>query len=162
MKHLLIIVFLFGLFSSQSTQLYGQEDHAHEYPDVCHSSDLLNEAKELLHPDYTYDGFRFVKIKQKDKSQIKKLVFPLNSAVSFRYVFNRSELPKGSEINIYDWNEPTAEHLRFSSKDVDESKEMFIYEPDKDMTVTYIEITIPPAGDGSPYGCLFVLAGYKL
>jgi len=162
MRPLLIILFIIISYC-WPIRVSGQvDDYHHEYPEVCRSSKLLNEAKELLKPDYNYEGFRFLKVKLMEKSQVKKLGFPLNSAVSYRYVFNRSALPEGSEINIYDIDDPTPEHLRFSSKDIDENEDVFVFDPTEDMTMAYIELVVPAIVEEHGSGCLFIMAGHKM
>ena len=163
MRALPIIFFIIISYCWPSHVLGQDDDHHHAYPEVCRSSELLNAAKQYLKPDYNYDGFRFVKVKLKEKSYSKKLGFILNSAVAYRYVFNRSVLPEGSKINIYDLDDPTPEHLRFSSEDIEDTTDVFVYEPEKDMPMVYIEVVIPAiVNDEHGSGCLFIMAGYKM
>lgn len=165
MKQALLIVIFLGFSLSpqlgRSTSVNGSKSKSDAYPEICGTKGLIDQSREKLKPDYIYDGFRLIKVKLKDKPQVKTLIFPVNSEVDFKYVFNGTTLPEGTEIRIYNSKTPSEETLKFN-EEFDGDQDLLVFETTKDMWVALIEIKIPPASEEITSGCICILAGYKL
>lgn len=160
MKRAALLIILLA-FNCSYTSVNGSKSRADVYPEICSSGELIKLAKTELKPDYIYDGFKSIKIKLKDKAQVKRMLFPVNSSVEFKYVFSRSALPDGAEIRIYNSKTPSEKSLKFRSE-FDGDQDVLSFETTKDMWAALIELKIPAAEEGIDAGCVCVLAGYKL
>lgn len=160
MKRAFLIIIMFGV-SFSFTSVNGSKSKSDAFPEICGTKGLIDQSKEKLKPDFIYDGFKLIKVKLKDKAQVKQLLFPVNSAIDFRYVFNRTALPEGTKIKIYNSKTPSEETLKFS-EDFDGDKDLLVFETTDDMWAALIEINLPPASAEITSGCICILAGYKL
>ena len=111
MKKLFLIVILSVVYYSSSKFTYTKTVKADSYPEACKSKDLIKESKELLKPDFIYDGFTLIKVRLKETTQIKRIHMPLYHGINYRFVFNRTALPKGSEIKVYHGRVASKGHL---------------------------------------------------
>lgn len=130
-------------------------------PDTCPSSDLKDEIKPKLKPDYKYDSSKTTRIYLKGEKQVKEIEVPLFIGEKYKFVFNAKELPAGVKINIYNkkMGKKNRELLYSSETDKSSGKKLFEYEPDKSRTM-YINYDIPATEGGS--GCVVFLLGYKI
>jgi len=167
MKKLFLIIILSGFYYSASKSTYSKTAKADpiaigSYPEACSSKDLINETKEMLKPDFIYDGFKLIKVRLKDKPHTRQIIMPLYQEVKYKFVFNRGALPKGSAIKVYRGRSASADQLQFSSDDFDTDENLLVYEPVKDIGSLNIEFNIPAASEGAGPGCVCVVGGYKL
>lgn len=162
MKQVFLIVILLAFSFSHARISYSNTAKAKSKSATCPAKSLVNESKELLKPDFIYDGFKLIKTKLRDEPQIRGIVVPVSPEVEFRYIFNRSHLPEGSEINVYRGNRASADTRQFSSVDSEDSESILVYKPERDLGMMYIEFKIPARGKGPRSGCVCVLAGYRL
>jgi len=162
MKRLFLIVIFSVIYYSSSKLTYTNPSKADAFPEACSSKELINETKELLKPDFLYDGYKLIKVRLKETPQVKRIDMPLYQEVDYKFVFNRTALPKGSEIRVYHGRIASAAHLQFNSNDFDAGENLLVYVPAKDLNLLYIEFKIPAASEGVTSGCICTVAGYRL
>ena len=107
-------------------------------------------SSKITNIDYTY------------RTSVKEVQVPLFKGEKYKMVFNRQDLPKNVEVEIYDksWKEE-GRKLLYSSKDIDPNTEILSFEPkrSKDLFINYIA---PPAEGSKETGCIVFVLGYQL
>jgi hypothetical protein len=107
-------------------------------------------SSKITNIDYTY------------RTSVKELQVPLFKGEKYRMVFNRQDLPKNVEVEIYDksWKEDNR-NLLYSSKEIDQKTDILTFEPkrSKDLYINYI---VPPAEGSKETGCIVFVLGYEL
>jgi hypothetical protein len=128
---------------------------------VCPSTDLKNEIKPLLKPDYKYDSSKITRISAKGDSSLREVEVPLFIGEKYKFIFNTAQLQKDVIINVYNKKAGKGNReLLYSNKDqIDGKKSTFVWEPDKSRTM-YINYEIPKGTTGD--GCVVFLLGYRI
>ncbi len=128
---------------------------------VCPSTDLKNEIKPNLKPDYKYDSSKITRIKANGDSTTKEVEVPLFIGEKYKFIFNTAQLQEDVVISVY--NKKAGKQKRtllYSNKD-DKSgdKTTFEWEPEKSKTM-YINYEVPKGTTGD--GCVVFLLGYRI
>ena len=129
---------------------------------VCPSTQLKQDIKPLLKPDYKYDSSKTTRIYLKKDEQIKEIEVPLFIGEKYKFIFNADELPKDVNIAIYDKKIGKKNRtLLYSNKeDKEAGKKNYTFEPEKSRTM-YINYEVP--GSTEPEGgCVVFLLGYRI
>jgi hypothetical protein len=129
---------------------------------ICPASQLKNDLKPMLKPDYKYDSSKTTRIALSGEKQIKEIEVPLFIGEKYKFVFNAAELPNDVNIVIYDKKigKKNREVLYSNEKEKKAGKKTFVYEPDKSRTM-YINYDIPASKEGES-GCIVFLLGYRI
>lgn len=130
---------------------------------VCPSTELKNEIKPMLKPDYKYDSSKITRIKiQGQEGKTTEVEVPLFIGEKYKFIFNTKELQKDVIISIY--NKKLGKNNRellYSNRDEkDGEKSTFSWEPDKSRTM-YINYEVPKDA-GISEGCVVFLLGYRI
>jgi hypothetical protein len=128
---------------------------------VCPSTDLKNEIKPNLKPDYKYDSSKITRIKARGDSSNKEVEVPLFIGEHYKFIFNTAQLQSDVVISVY--NKKAGKNNRvllYSNKDEKGGdKTTFEWEPEKSRTM-YINYEIPKGTTGD--GCVVFLLGYRI
>ena len=128
---------------------------------VCPSTDLKNEIKPLLKPDYKYDSSKITRIQANGDSSLREVEVPLFIGEKYKFIFNTAQLQKDVIINVYNKKagKGNRELLYTNKSEIDGKKTTFEWEPDKSRTM-YINYEIPKGTTGD--GCVVFLLGYRI
>lgn len=128
---------------------------------TCVNKEAKLEAIDSLNT-FFYASSKVTNIDYTYRQSVKEVEVPLFKGESYRMVFNRQDLPKNVEVEIYDksWKED-GRNLLYSSKDQDPSSNILAFEPKraKNLFINYI---IPPAEGSKETGCIVFVLGYQL
>jgi len=128
---------------------------------VCPSTDLKNEIKPNLKPDYKYDSSKITRVKASGDSITKEVEVPLFIGEHYKFIFNTAQLQQDVVISVY--NKKVGKNKRellYSNKDdKGDNKTTFEWEPEKSRTM-YINYEIPKGTTGD--GCVVFLLGYRM
>ena len=128
---------------------------------TCTSKDAKLKAIDSLNAFY-YASSKITSITYSQSQSLKEVEVPLFKGESYRMVFNRQDLPKNVEVEIYDksWKED-GRNLLYSSKDQDPNADILSFEPKraKNMFINYI---IPATEGSKETGCIVFVLGYQL
>jgi hypothetical protein len=130
---------------------------------VCPSTDLKNQIKPLLSPDYKYDSSKITRIKiQGQEGKVTEVEVPLFIGEKYKFIFNAAELQKDVVISVYNkkLGKSNRELLYTNKDDRDGKKTTFEWEPDKSRTM-YINYETPKDA-GISDGCVVFLLGYRI
>lgn len=128
---------------------------------VCPSTDLKNEIKENLKPDFKYDSSKITRISGSGEMETKEIEVPLFIGEKYKFIFNTAQLQSDIVISVYNKKEgKNGRELLYSNKDEKKgSKTTFEWEPDKSRTM-YINYEVPKGTTGN--GCVVFLLGYRI
>ena len=128
---------------------------------VCPSTDLKNELKPLLKPDFKYDSSKITKISASGDSSSIELEVPLFIGEKYKVIFNTAQLQKDVVISVYNKKAGKgARELLYSNKtEKGVQKTTYEWEPLKSRTM-YINYEIPKGTTGE--GCVVFLLGYRI
>jgi len=125
----------------------------------CNTKALKKEGISLLNP-YYYSSSKVNIIHYDYKQSRKEIEVPLFKGEKYRLIFNKTELPKDVEIQIFDKDsDHSGRSPIFSS--TEEEGQMVIFEPKKSKHL-YVNYIIPPAKGEEKGGCLVFILGYQL
>ncbi len=130
---------------------------------ACDSDAIVESSKKMLEP-YKYDAAKVSKIRLSDEKQRGEIEVPLFWGEKYRFVFDRSGAPQKVEVEIYDKESgKNNRKLLFSSAQLPDSKEQFVYEPERSNSL-YVNYVIPPQKEGNEdgSGCMAFVLGYKI
>ncbi len=127
----------------------------------CDSKESKARAIMALTPFY-YASAKISSLTYETTESVKEIEVPLFKGEKYKLVFNREDLGKMVQVEVYD--KPRSEsgrELLFSSAKLDKNVEIFSYEPDKskDLFINYI---IPASDSKSEEGCMIFVLGYQL
>ena len=129
---------------------------------VCPSTDLKNEVKPMLKPDYKYDSSKITRIKTTGDSSMKEVEVPLFIGEKYKFIFNTAQLQDDIVISVY--NKKSGKHNRellyTNKEDMKGDKTTYVWEPEKSRTM-YINYEIPKGSDANS-GCVVFLLGYRI
>jgi hypothetical protein len=127
----------------------------------CSNSEAKIKAIDSLNT-YFYASSKTSSINYTYKTSVKEVEVPLFKGEKYRMVFNRQDLPKNVEIEIYDKSrESDSRNLVYSSKTEGNGANILSYEPKKAKNL-YINYIIPPAQGSDETGCIVFVLGYQL
>lgn len=128
---------------------------------VCPSTDLKEEIKPMLKPDYKYDSSKITRIKTMGDSSVNEVEVPMFIGEKYKFVFNTAQLQKDVVISIYNKKsgKENRELLYSNRKEKGSQKTTFEWEPGKSRTM-YINYEIPKGTTGD--GCVVFLLGYRI
>jgi hypothetical protein len=127
----------------------------------CSNSEAKIKAIDSLNT-FFYASSKTSSINYTYKTSVKEVEVPLFKGEKYRMVFNRQDLPKNVEIEIYDKNrESDSRNLLYSSKTEGNGSSILSYEPKKAKNL-YINYIIPPAQGSDETGCIVFVLGYQL
>ena len=128
---------------------------------VCPSTDLKNEIKPLLKPDYKYDSSKITRIKAKGDSAVTEVEVPLFIGEKYKFIFNTAQLQSDVVISVYNKKagKGNRELLYSNKNEMGGGKTNFEWEPEKSKTM-YINYEIPKGTTGD--GCVVFLLGYRI
>jgi len=128
---------------------------------VCQSTDLKNELKPLLKPDYKYDSSKTTRIYTKNEEQVKEIEVPLFIGEKYKFLFNTKQMMKGVKIEVYNKRMGKKNRdLLYSSENDTPKENKYFFEPDKSRTM-YINYTVPKTAEKQS-GCVVFLLGYQI
>lgn len=130
---------------------------------VCPSTDLKNDIKPLLKPEYKYDSSKITRIKIKgQEGKVTEVEVPLFIGEKYKFIFNTTELQENVVISVYNKKlGKSKRELLYSNKDeIDGKKKTFEWEPTKSRTM-YINYEVPKDA-GISQGCVVFLLGYRI
>lgn len=128
---------------------------------VCPSTDLKEEIKPMLKPDYKYDSSKITRIKAMGDSAVNEVEVPMFIGEKYKFVFNTAQLQKDVVISIYNKKagKEKRELLYSNKNEKGPQKTTFEWEPEKSRTM-YINYEIPKGTTGD--GCVVFLLGYRI
>ncbi|MEQ8324324.1 MAG: hypothetical protein RIC15_10625 [Vicingaceae bacterium] len=130
---------------------------------VCPSTELKNEIKPLLKPEYKYDSSKITRIKIKgQEGKVTEVEVPLFIGEKYKFIFNTAELQEDVVISVYNKKQGKSnrELLYSNQNDKDGKKTTFTWEPEKSRTM-YINYEVPKDA-GISEGCVVFLLGYRI
>lgn len=127
----------------------------------CSNSEAKFKAIDSL-DTYFYASSKISSINYTYKTSVKEVEVPLFKGEKYRMVFNRQDLPKNVEVEIYDKSrESDGRTLLYSSKTEGNGSTILTYEPKKAKNL-FINYVIPPAQGSDETGCMVFVLGYQL
>lgn len=132
-------------------------------PRECDQKTIIANCKKELSP-YTYDSSEITRIEPSDSSQVKEVRVPLFKGEKYRLTFDISDIPKKNDmvVKIFSTAALFGERkLVFSSKDLPQKRDRFIFEPEKSKPL-YVQYTVPGSEKKAKTGCVGFAVGYKL
>lgn len=132
--------------------------------EICDQKAIVEASKEMLDP-FEYDAGKVSKIQFSGESQRGEIEVPLFWGEKYRFVFNRSGLPQNVDVEVYDKSSDADDReLLYSTKQMPDSKEKFVFEPDRSRSL-YINYVIPARNDDlkkeEAVGCMVFVLGYE-
>tara|TARA_R110002049_G_scaffold278391_4_gene457170 strand:- start:141 stop:626 length:486 start_codon:yes stop_codon:yes gene_type:complete len=127
----------------------------------CVNKEAKTKAIDSLNTFY-YASSKVTTIDYTYKTSVKEVEVPLFKGEKYRMVFNREDLPKNVEVEIYDksWKDK-GRSLLYSSKDQEPNTTILSYEPNRSRNL-YINYIVPPAEGSKETGCIVFVLGYQL
>ncbi len=128
---------------------------------TCVNKDAKLKAIDSL-KTFFYASSKITSIDYTYRTSVKEVEVPLFKGEKYRMVFNRQDLPKNVEVEIYDksWKE-NGRTLLYSSKDQDPSTTILSFEPKRAKNL-FINYKVPPAEGSKETGCIVFVLGYQL
>ena len=130
---------------------------------VCPSTELKNEIKPLLKPEYKYDSSKITRLKIKgQEGKVVEVEVPLFIGEKYKFIFNTVELQEDVVISVYNKKigKKNRELLYTNKDEKDGKKTTFEWEPEKSRTM-YINYETPKDA-GISEGCVVFLLGYRI
>jgi len=131
---------------------------------VCPTTELKQEIKPLLKPDFKYDSSKITRLSISGEAKSKEIEVPLFIGEKYRFIFNTSEMPEGVNIVVYDKKQGKKNRVKlFSIQDelnLNKDQTTFVFEPLKSRTM-YVDYELPTT-DHLLKGCVVFLLGYRI
>lgn len=123
----------------------------------CNIRALADSCKSLLKP-FRYSGQNAIHVALKSEPQVKEIVLPAFSGEKYRIIINTTDMPKGTEVDIYDVD---VRHKKRQSLYTTKSNGISNFDTDSKSGKIYIEYTIPAASSTVYSGCAAIVIGYE-
>lgn len=123
----------------------------------CNIRALADSCKGLLKP-FRYSGQNAIHVALKSEPQVKEVVFPAFSGEKYRIIINTTDMPKGTEVDIYDQD---ARHRKRQVLYSTKTNGLSNFDTDSKSGKLYITYTIPAATATDYSGCAAIVIGFE-
>lgn len=123
----------------------------------CNIRALADSCKNLLKP-FHYSGQNAIHVALKSEPQTKEIIFPAFSGEKYRIIINTIDMPKGTEVDVYDQD---AHHRKRQSLYSTKSGGISNFDTDSKSGKLFITYTIPAATATVFSGCSAIVIGFE-